>query len=136
MRSVRAYLEARWLARGFSPVAYEESHVRPDRLSPYIFGLRVQKEGDEIRVADVLRGGPADLAGIRLGDSLKVVSGPYEPTGGFDLEEGTLARVRLQLTVGSAHGGVRRISLMSEPLTTVLAATSESWQATQLALSR
>jgi len=139
MRPVRTYLEARWLAQGLSlvnSVAYDESHLHPDPLFPYTFGLRVQKEGDEIRVVDVLRGGPADLAGIRLGDSMKVVSGSHEAAGGVDFEKGTLGRVRLELVVRGPRVGVRRLSLVSEPLTRVLSAPAESWGATQLALSR
>jgi carboxyl-terminal processing protease len=47
--------------------------LRPQRLQPVIFGFRAKAFGDDVRVYEVMRGGPAEEAGLRRGDEIIAV---------------------------------------------------------------
>lgn len=73
-----------------------------------------------MQVSDVLLRGPADWAGIRPGDTLKLAPENESNADIVDLKEGVFSRVTIALEVHSPDGSLQLVSLVSEPLTAVL----------------
>jgi carboxyl-terminal processing protease len=51
----------------------DDSHtyfLRPYRIEPVIFGLRAKAFGDEVRIFDLMPGGPAEAVGLKNGDRI------------------------------------------------------------------
>jgi C-terminal processing protease CtpA/Prc len=54
----------------------DDSHtyfLRPMRLQPVIFGFRAKAFGDDVRVYEIMPGGPAEAAGLQRGDKIIAV---------------------------------------------------------------
>jgi carboxyl-terminal processing protease len=49
--------------------------LRPTRLQPVIFGFRAKAFGDEVRIYEIMPGGPAEDAGLQRGDRIAAVEG-------------------------------------------------------------
>ena len=49
--------------------------VRPQRLQPVIFGFDAEAFGDDVRIFQIMPGGPAEAAGLRCGDRILGVQG-------------------------------------------------------------
>jgi carboxyl-terminal processing protease len=56
----------------------DDSHtyfLRPTRLQPVIFGFRAKAFGDDVRIYEIMPGGPAEQAGLQRGDKVVGVEG-------------------------------------------------------------
>jgi C-terminal processing protease CtpA/Prc len=51
----------------------DDSHtyfMRPERLQPVIFGFSAKSFGDDVRIYEIMPGGPAEEAGLQRGDKI------------------------------------------------------------------
>jgi carboxyl-terminal processing protease len=67
----------------------EDSHtyfLRPMRLQPVIFGFRAKAFGGDVRVYEVMRGGPAEEVGLQRGDKIIAIEDFSTNRGLIDTE--------------------------------------------------
>jgi C-terminal processing protease CtpA/Prc len=67
----------------------EDSHtyyLRPYRLEPVILGFRAKMFGDQARIYDIMPGGPAEQAGLKLGDRILGIQDFAVNRNIFDME--------------------------------------------------